>query len=105
MRQLISSMLRFSASVTMFSIEQVQSVAGAPADTKAAITKVRNALDVVSESLVSKMDDSKRAALDSLTKAQDEILIGAFEAVSLDTAGEFMQKTSETFSSAMGRST
>ena len=44
MRELISSLMRFSGAVTMFAVEQVQNVVGAPTDTRAAIAKMTETL-------------------------------------------------------------
>jgi hypothetical protein len=103
MRELISSMMRFSGAVTLFSIEQAQNVAAAPADTRAALAKLRQTLDEMSESLAAKLDDPKKAALESMSDAQAKVLEGAFDAVNLDAAGEFLQKTSESLSGAVSR--
>jgi hypothetical protein len=104
MRELFSSMMRFSGAVTMFSMEQVQNAIYAPADTQAALTKMRESLDAMSQSLASKMDDSKRAALDSMSKVQTDIVDRTLEMVSMDSAGEFMQKTSASLSNVVSRS-
>jgi hypothetical protein len=104
MRELFSSMMRFSGAVTMFSMEQVQNAIYAPADTQAALTKMRESLDAMSESLASKMDDSKRAALDSMSKVQTDIVDRTLEMVSMDSAGELMQKTSASLSNVVSRS-
>ena len=83
MRELISSMMRFSGAVAMFSVEQAQNAIAAPANTQAALAKMRQSLDAMADSLALKMDDSKRAALDSMTKAQSEIVDRAMAAVNL----------------------
>jgi hypothetical protein len=104
MRELISSMMRFSAAVTMFGIEQAQNAISAPADTQAAIAKLRASLDSMSDSLASKMDDSKRAALDSMSKAQADVVNRAFDAADLEAAQELMKKTSQSLADVMSRS-
>ena len=104
MREFVFSMMRFSGAVTMFGIEQVQNAMGAPRDTRAAIARLRESLDVMSESLVSKLDQPKQAALESMTKAQAEIVDRSFNAVDLNAADDLMQKTSESLSGAMSRS-
>jgi hypothetical protein len=104
MREMISSMMRFSGAVAMFGIEQVQNAVAAPADTRAAIVKVRETLDMMSESLVSKLDEPKQAALESMSKAQSEIVGRSFDAVDLSAADKLMKKTSDSLSGAMNRS-
>jgi hypothetical protein len=110
MRELIASMMRFSGAITMFGLEQVQNAMVAPADTQAALVKVRNTLDVMSESLASKLDDSKKSALDSMSQAQVDILDRTSRAVNLDTvinldaATDLLMKTSESLAGVMGGS-
>jgi hypothetical protein len=104
MRELIFSMMRFSGSVAMFGIEQVQSAAGAPTDTRAAINRMRGMLDLMSESLASMLDRPKQAALESISKAQSEMMARTLNVVDLNAAGEFMMNTSKSLSSAVSRS-
>ena len=109
MREMMFSLMRFSGAVTMFGMEQVQNALSAPADTQAALVRLCRTLDAMSESLASKLDASKRAALDSMSKAQLDILNSTsnamnLDAVDLDTATDFMKKTSESISDIMGRS-
>jgi len=101
MRELISSLMRFSGAVTMFSLEQVQNAIGAPADTQSAIVRLHETLDSMSNSLASRMDDSKKAALESMSQAQSEMLNRTFDMVDVDAAEEFMRKTTESLSDAM----
>jgi hypothetical protein len=104
MREMISSMMRFSGAVTMFGIEQVQNVMAAPADTRTAIIKLRDTLDRMSESLGAKLDRPKQAALESMSKDQAEVVGRSFDAVDLNAADGLIQKTSESLSGAMSRS-
>ena len=105
MRELISSLMRFSGAVTMFGIEQVQNAVGAPADTRAAIARLRETLDSMSESLISKIDEPKRAVHESMSKAQAEVVGRTFDAVNLNAPDELMQKTSQSLSRVVSRST
>ena len=103
MRELISSLMRFSGAVTLFSIEQIQNAAGAPADTRAAIARMIETLDSMSESLISKIDEPKRAAHESMSKAQSDVVGRTFNAVNLNAPDELMKKTSASLSSAVAR--
>ena len=109
MRELMSSMMRFSGAITMFGMEQVQNVLTAPTDTQGALIRLRDTLDSMSNSLASGLDDSKKSALESMSKAQIDILDRTTNAVNLDgvnmdTATDLMQKTSESLAQAMGGS-
>ena len=104
MRELISSLMRFSGAVTMFAVEQVQNAVGAPTDTRAAIARMTETLDSMSESLVSKIDKPKQTVHESMSKAQVEVVDRTFNAVNLNAPDELMQKTSASLSSAVTRS-
>jgi hypothetical protein len=104
MRELIASLMRFSGAVTMFGMEQVQNAIGAPADTRAAIARMIETLDSMSDSLISKIDEPKRAAHESMSKAQSEVVGRTFNAVDLNAPDELMKKTSASISSALARS-
>jgi hypothetical protein len=106
MRDTIHSMMRFSGAVTMFGLEQVQNAMNAPSDTKAALNRLRETLDTMSETLAAKLDESKKSALDSMSKAQIDILdrtAGAvnLDGVNLDAAADLLKRTSDSLSGAM----
>lgn len=88
----------------MFGLEQVQNAVSAPADTQAAIVRLRNTLDSMSKSLVSKLDGPKKAAFESMSKTQVDILDRTAGVVDLDAAGDLVMKTTESISDAIGRS-
>ena len=109
MRELMFSMMRFSGAITMFGMEQVQNAMSAPADTRAALVRLRNTLDAMSESLASKLDGPKRTALDSMSKSQLDIWDNTASAVkldaaNLDTAADLMKRASESFAGMIGGS-
>lgn len=104
MREMISSMMRFSGAVAMFGLEQVQNAVEAPGDTRTAIIKLRETLDMMSESLVSKLDEPKQAALESMSKSQSEIVDRSLDAVNMNAAENLMKKTSDSLSDAINRS-
>ena len=106
MREMMLSMMRFSGAVTLFGLEQIQNAMSAPADTQAALIKLCNTLDSMSGVLESKLDAPTKTALDSLSKAQLDVLDNTSNAVNLDvvnvaTATDFIKRTSETLSGMM----
>ena len=111
MRELIFTMMRFSGAITMFGLEQVQNAMLAPADTKSALLRVRDSLDAMSDALASKLDESKKSALDSMSKAQLDILDRTANAVNLDTvlnldtATDLLARTTESLVGVMNGST
>ncbi len=109
MRELMFSMMRFSGAITMFGMEQVQNAISAPTNTRAALVRLCNTLDSMSESLASKLDAPKRTALDSMSKSQLDIWDNTASAVkldaaNLDTASDLMKKASESLAGIIGRS-
>lgn len=110
MRETIYAMMRFSGAITMFGLEQVQNAISAPVDTKSALVRLRDTLDSMSSSLASKLDAPKKSALDSLSKAQIDILDRTAGAANLDTvigfdtATDLLKRTSDSLSGVMGGS-
>ena len=109
MRELMFSMMRFSGAITMFGMEQVQNSISAPADTRAALVRLRNTLDAMSESLASKLDGPKRTALDSMSKSQLDIWDNTsstikLDAANLDAAADLMKRASESLADMIRRS-
>ena len=109
MRELMFSMMRFSGAITMFGMEQVQNAISAPADTRAALVRLCDTLDAMSESLASKLDGPKRTALDSMSKSQLDIWDNTSSAVNLDPANldiaaDLMKKASESLAGIIGGS-
>ena len=103
MRELITSMMRFSGAVAMFSLEQVQNAVSAPADTQRALARLCDTLNGMSKSLVSKLDEPKKAAFESMSRSQTEILDRTAYAVNLDAAEDLMRRTSESLSGVLRR--
>jgi hypothetical protein len=109
MRELMFSMMRFSGAITMFGMEQVQNAISAPTDTRAALVRLCNTLDSMSESLASKLDAPKRTALDSMSKSQLDIWdntasVVKLDTANMDTAADLMKKASESLADMIGGS-
>jgi hypothetical protein len=73
MRTLIGSVFQLSTAAALFTLQQAWNTALAPLDTQAALTGLRRSLDAMSETLASKLDPAKQAALESMTRAQSEM--------------------------------
>ena len=104
MQELITSMMKFSAAMTLFSMQQVQNAVNAAADTQSALTKFREALDKVTDVVTSQIDESKQETLKSMTKVQTDIVDRTFDAMNVDaldprevmhTTSDLMKKTSD----------
>jgi len=55
-------MMRFSGTVTMFGLEQVQNAMFAPTDTRTALSRLCNTLDSMSDSLAGVINGSAKSA-------------------------------------------
>lgn len=66
MLELLNSMLRLSAAVTVFSMQEVQTAVDG-AHPKESVEKLREMIDSLAEAVTSKINESKRPTLDSLS--------------------------------------
>ncbi len=103
MRELFTSMMRFSGAMIMFGVEQAQNAISAPLNTQGAIARFCGTLDSMSASLASKMDPAKRAAYTSMAAAQTDAVNRAINVVPMDAAGKIMQRTSQSLSGLVSR--
>ena len=103
MRDVMISMLRLSGAVTMAGLEQIQKAVTSPLDTRAALVRLCATLDSMSDTLVGKLDASNRATLDKMSRAQTEVFNRTIDMVDPDRADEFVRRTSQAFSTAIGK--
>jgi len=108
MQDLINSIVRFSAAMTLFSMQQMQNAVGAATDSQAALTKFREALDSVTDAIASQLDENKKPTLDSMANLGNDLVDRTWETMKvpamdprqvLDTTGEIMKKTSDSLAS------
>jgi hypothetical protein len=66
MLELLNSMVRLSAAVTVFGMQEVQSAVGS-ADPTESVDKLRAMIDSMANAVSSKIDESKRPTLDSFS--------------------------------------
>ena len=104
MQDLINSIVKFSAAMTLFSMQQMQNAVGAAADTQVALTKFRDALDAITNAIASQLDENKKPTLDSMSHLGTDIVDRTWETMNvsaldprqvLQTTGDLMKKTSE----------
>ena len=75
MEKLIVSMMRFSTAMTLFGMEQMQSVVSTmsgDSDVKGAMDKFRKAIDAMTDRLAEEIDDAKKENLNSLTRISED---------------------------------
>ena len=114
LRDLTSSMIRFTNAVTLFSMQQMQNAIGAVTDSQAVINRFCNALDAISNTLSTQIDASKKSTLDSMSKTGTEMVDRTMDAMNvqalnprelMDTTTDVMRKTSESVADMVRRTT
>src|ERR1700746_1990268 len=114
LRELTSSMIRFTNAVTLFSMQQMQNALGAGTDSQAVINRFCNALDAISNTLSTQIDASKKSPLDSMTKTGSEMGDRTMDAMNvqalnpreiMDTTTDVMRKTSDSMADIVRRAT
>ena len=114
LRDLTSSMIRFTNAVTLFSMQQMQNAIGAVTDSQQVINRFCNALDAISNTLSTQIDASKKSTLDSMTKTGSEMVDRTMDAMNvqalnpreiMDTTADVMRKTSDSMADIVRRTT
>jgi biotin synthase-related radical SAM superfamily protein len=114
LRELTSSMIRFTNAVTLFSMQQMQNAIGAVTDSQAVINRFCSALDAISNTLSTQIDASKKSTLDSMSKTGAEMVDRTMDAMNvqamnpreiLDTTTDVMRKTSDSVADIVRRAT
>src|SRR5216683_6209367 len=114
LRELTSSMIRFTNAVTLFSMQQMQNALGAVTDSQAVINRFCSALDAISNSLSTQIDASKKSTLDSMTRTGSEMVDRTMDAMNvpalnpreiLDTTADVMRKTTDSMADIVRRAT
>src|ERR1700704_6459942 len=114
LRELTSSMIRFTNAVTLFSMQQMQNALGAVTDSQAVINRFCGALDAISTTLSTQIDASKKSTLDSMTRTGSEMVDRTIDAMNvpalnpreiMDTTADVMRKTSDSMADIVRRTT
>ncbi|MGA2212237.1 MAG: hypothetical protein ABSH31_03085 [Bryobacteraceae bacterium] len=88
MHELLNSMIRLSAAMTVFGMQQIQTTVGS-VDTKDSVDKLRQVIDAMADALSSKIDESRRPTLDRLSSLPRDIVTR-----SVDSTREVVKDTS-----------
>src|SRR5947208_2092793 len=112
LRELTSSMIRFTNAVTLFSMQQMQNALGAVTDSQAVINRFCGALDAISNTLSTQIDASKKSTLDSMSRTGTEMVDRTMDAMNvqalnpkevMDTTADLMRKTSDSMADMVRR--
>jgi hypothetical protein len=114
LRELTSSMIRFTNAVTLFSMQQMQNALSAVTDSQAVINRFCSALDAISNTLSTQIDASKKSTLDSMTRTGSEMVDRTMDAINvqaldpreiMDTTADVMRKTTDSMADIVRRAT
>jgi Mg/Co/Ni transporter MgtE len=89
MQELFNSMVRLSAAMTVFGVQQLQTTMGSM-DTKDSVEKLREVVDAMADALTSKIDESRRPTVERLSQLPQDIVTR-----SVDSTREVVQDTSD----------
>src|SRR5260370_30443912 len=114
LRELTSSMIRFTNAVTLFSMQQMQNALGAVTDSQAVISRFCGALDAISSSLSTQIDATKKSTLDSMTRTGSEMVDRTMDVMNvqalnpreiMDTTADVMRKTTDSMADIVRKAT
>ena len=112
MQDLIVSMMKFSAAMTLFGMQQIQNAVGAAVDTETTLEKFRQALDAMTDAMAKHMDESKTETLKSVDKVQSDMVHRTWDAMNIQaldpremmsTSIDLMKKTTDSFSDMVNK--
>jgi len=104
MQEMINSMMRFSAAMTMFGMQQIQNAAELAVDSQSALKKFRENLDAVTDALIAQLDETSKPALKSMTNLGSDLVDRTMTAVNVSaldprelvhTTEDLMRKTTD----------
>ena len=112
-QDLMNSMVRFSAAVTLFSWQQLYNAMTAVTDSEAAMNKFQAAMDSVTDALKSQLDETNKPAMDSVSKLGTDMVDRTWEGFNvsaldpqkmMDTTADLMRKTTDSLTDWMKKS-
>jgi hypothetical protein len=98
MQSLIVSMMRFSAALTLFGMEQLQSslnVVEGEEDFSKAMDRFEKALDSLTDVLVNKIDDQKKDTLKSVTRMSEDVVGRTMDGMNVMDPREVLRATND----------
>ena len=105
MTNLVVSMLRFSAALTLYGVEQLENslnLVGDAADLSKTIQGFEKTLDSLSNVLMRELDEKKKETLESVSKASEDVVSRTLEGMDimdprevLKVSSDLLQKTSD----------
>jgi len=103
MQNMIRSMARFSAAMTLFGFQQFQNVLEAFADS-ADNLKTRQSLDAVTDALASELGDETKPAYDSMVRLSNQVVDRTFDTLKKARPGRKKAEARDSADEAAGTS-
>jgi hypothetical protein len=110
MRVFVNSMVRFSAAVTLFSLQQMQNMANiAGTDSQTAIDNMTKALDSLTNALVTQVGEGGKPALESITRLGTDLVDRTWTGLNvsaldprevMESSGDLLRKTTDSLAEA-----
>jgi hypothetical protein len=107
MQELINSVARFSAAITMFGIQEIQNAVGTATDPQEYVSRFRHSLDSITDAVSAELDKTSKPALDSVTNLSSDLVSRTFETLKtpvfdprqmLQTATDVIRRTADSVS-------
>ena len=109
MQELLESMVRFYAAMTLFGVQQLQNAIDVASDSGTSRKKVSESLDAVTDAIKAQLDENKRPTVESISKLVDQTYdafdIPAFDSHKVvDNVTEVVRKTTDAVADAIRKS-
>ena len=109
-QDLMNSMIRFSAAITIFGQQQLQNAVSTAMNTESGIKAMREALDSATTVLTSQIDEKQKSTVKSVSDLGTDLVSRTFDTMQMsrldprqivETAGSMVRQVSETIESAI----
>jgi hypothetical protein len=113
-QELMNSMIRFSAALTMFGQQQLQNAISTGMSSEQGLKSMREAIDSATNVLTAKIDEKQQSTYKSVTDLGSDLVSRTFDTMQMtrldpsqivETTGKMVRQVSETIESAIGKKT
>ncbi len=98
MQNLIVSMMRFSAALTLFGMEQIQNslnIVEGEEDLSKTMERFEKAFNSMTDALVHRIDDKKKETLKSVTKMSEDVVSRTMDSMNVMDPREVLRATND----------
>ncbi len=114
MQELVNSMVKFSAAMTMFGMQQMRNTAEMAVEPQAAMKKFQASIDAVTGALGSTLDEPNKQGADKMSKVGADLVDRTWDAMNvsafdprelMQTTVDLLRKTTESLADLMKKAT